>query len=107
MISQSLFLELGFRVGMSCDCPDELRDEMAQFVRPHVLVIHHPSSRGFYLSIDLRHIISVCCCRIPENPAKIALGCLPRGSSLPPWVMETRGTCIVNDYSEFDSFWLY
>jgi len=110
MISQSLFLELGSRVCMG-HIPDHLWREIAQFVRPHVLVIHRPSGVGFYLGINMDHVISVNCCREPENPAKIARGRLPEGfnPTLGLWYHILPGnTCHANGFdSEFNSYWLY
>ena len=103
MISQSLFLELGFRASVTRDCPDNIRDEMFQFVRPHVLVIHRPSGVGFYLSINMQYIITVNSCKAPENPAKVAHGRFPGGvnPTLGLWLHILPGrTYPANDLSD-------
>jgi len=111
MISQSLYHRFQCIVS---DYFDEsfvpMDSEIAQFVRPRILVIHRPSGRGFYLDRDMQHLIDVDCCRIPENPAKIKRHYLGMDPDFPEWVnkivfpKETGDSC---DYSEFDSYWLY
>ena len=111
MISQSLFLELITNPNVfNVHIESNNREEKDRFVKPYVFVLHQPGRVGFYLSEDLRHIISVDCCREPENPVRIERGHLPAGFSSPPWVLEIRlpeGVTSIYDYDGFDTFWLY
>ncbi len=99
MISQSLFLELGRRASTSQPWPGN-REEMAQFIKPYVLVIHQPSGRGFYLNRGYWHIIDVDRCQEPTNPAETERHHLCPSTNHPAWVESI-------DYEEFDTFWLY
>ncbi len=106
MISQSLFLDLG--VCSAIVQRSRSKEEMLQFIKPYVFVMHRPSRFGFYLSNSLQHIITVSCCQEPAYSVRITCRQLPGG--FPPWVMEMilpKGWAVVNSHDEFDTFWLY
>ena len=96
MISQSLYRDLcGFVP------PHRWSDELRNFVRPYVLIIHQPSGRGFYLDRDCRHIIDVANCQEPANSARVTRHQLVvTYSNMPAWAMNEKS-------EEFDTFWLY
>jgi hypothetical protein len=112
MISQSLYQVLceciNFAIGGDYSIPglslppDEsnLADEVKQFVKPYVLIIHRPSGHGFYLNREYRHILDVLNCQEPTNPVEVARHYLCASPNLPFW---KQTECS----KEFDTFWLY
>jgi len=83
----------------------KLTDELQQFAKPYVLVIHKPSGRGFYLNRQYHHIVDVSNCQEPENPTEVSRDQLPGCGDLPSWVCQEL-SC-TDDYRCYDSFWLY
>ncbi len=80
--------------------------ELLQFTKPHVLIIHRPTRRGFYLDQQYRHIVDVKNCQEPKNPTKVARHHLCPSNGPPVWVKleKIKGLTYCNN---FDSFWLY
>lgn len=105
MISQSLYCSL-------CDSiqPADIviidTDELQQFLKPYVLVIHKPSGRGFYLDRQYRHIVDISNCQEPKNPTEVGRQHLTAGSNLPAWVKIEKVKGLVH-CDNFDTFWLY
>ena len=100
MISQSLYQTLSMCFEIVRPTDSRLKDEVSQFIKPYVLIIHRPSGRGFYLDRDYRHILDVANCQEPKNPVEATRRHLGACGNMPAWVMAEKS-------EEFDTFWLY
>ncbi len=109
MTSQSFYHTLQDCIGFALnESRLECTDEVSQFIKPYVLVIHHPSGRGFYLDRQYRHIVNVKNCQEPKNPVEVARHHLCVSSDLPDWASTVEdGISRIVHFSNFDSFWLY